>query len=331
MKRLFFAFVFFGLLASCNSSLPIGAVKVHRGAVENIVASTTSGTVKAKSHSLLSFGKPGRMAITFVKEGDPVTKGMVLAELENTDLKAINEQNRKEMKRFESLSKAKLASNFNLDTAKKNFEVSNTELERTMIRAPYDGLITDVNLNIGQFYNIVADEAHPPMRIIDRENRLVEGQIDEVDITKVKIGNVAHIKIPALNNRTFEARVVNVIPFVSSIKEQDRTSKITIEINDPESTLIPVGVSADIEIVVEEKQNIAVLPAHVVMGVGKDRSVFIVKNGKLLKKDIKVGLTNYKVVEVLQGLVVGDLVAIPPEDVDMVDGLKVQEEIVTWQ
>jgi hypothetical protein len=188
-----------------------------------------------------------------------------------------------------------------------------------------------VNLNIGQFYNTVVDEGRPPMRIIDRENRRVEGQIDEVDITKVKIGDVAHIKIPALNNRTFEARVVNVIPFVSSIKEQDRTSKITIEINDPESTKIPVGVSADIEIVVEEKQNIAVLPAHVVMGVGKERSVFMIKNGKLVKKDIKVGLTNYKVVEVLEGLVVGDLVAVPPEDVDMVDGLKVQEEIVTWQ
>jgi HlyD family secretion protein len=188
MKRLLLAFIFFGLIASCNSNLQIGAVKVHRGAVENIVASTTSGTVKAKSHSILSFGMPGRMSVTFVNEGDPVKKGMVLAELENSDLKAINEQNRKEVSRFESLSKAKLTSNFNLDTAKKNFEVSNTELERTMIRAPYDGLITDVNLNIGQFYNTVVDEGRPPMRIIDRENRRVEGQIDEVDITKVKIG-----------------------------------------------------------------------------------------------------------------------------------------------
>lgn len=318
-------------LTGCNSSLPIGAVKVHRGGVENIVASTTSGTVKAKNHSILSFGKPGRVSLTLVKEGDKVSKGMVLAELENSDLKAINEQNKKELRRLESLNKAKLTSNFNLDTAKKNFEVSNTEVERTLIRAPYDGLITDVNLNIGQFYNTVVDEAHPPIRIIDLENRRVEGQIDEVDVTKVKIGDVAHVKIPALNNRGFDAKVVNVIPFVSSIKEQDRTSKITIEINDPESVKIPVGVSADIEIVVEEKQNISVLPAHVVMGVGKDRQVFQVKNGKLLRKDIKIGMTNYKVVEVVDGLSVGDLVAVPPEDVDMVDGLKVQEEIVTWQ
>lgn len=331
MMSLILRIFFLTLFISCNSSIPIGAVRVEKGVVENIVASTTSGTVKAKSQSSLSFGRPGRMTATYVNEGDTVKKGAILAELENSDLKAVNEQNKKELKRLESLNQAKLASNFNLETARKNFEISNSDVERSIIRAPYDGMVTDVNLNIGQFYNTVIDEAHPPIRIMDLENRTVEGQIDEVDVTKVKIGDVARVKIPALENKSFEAKVVNVIPYVSSIKEQDRTSKITIEINGDDSSKIPVGVSADIEIVVEEKMEIPVLPAHVVLGAGRDRSVFQVKDGKLVKRNIKVGLTNYKVVEILEGLKAGDLVAVPLEEIDMVEGLEVQEKIVSWQ
>ena len=122
---------------------------------------------------------------------------------------------------------------------------------------------------------------------------------------------------------------MKVVPFVSTVKDQDRTSQIELEILEDQS-LIPVGASADVEIVVESKSEANILPAMVLSGVGQNRSVFVIEDGKLTKRAVKIGTGNYDRVEILEGLNAEDLIAQPLEGVELKEGMKVKLKETKW-
>ncbi len=321
------------LIAACGPKVEVKTIKLSKGTVESTVTTTNSGTVEAKQQAELAFGTPGRISRIHVSLGDKVKAGTVIAELENSDLKAILDETQKDYERAEEFFKSGLVSRANLDSAKRAREVARTNLNKTMIVAPFDGMITALNLKIGEFYQssagITTSTKKIDVQIIDLKSRLIKGEIDEVDLQKVKIGQSARVKIPAMRNQLINARLTKVVPFVSTVKDQDRTSQIELEILDND-LLIPVGASADVEIVVEKKEQASILPASTLTGVGSDRSVFVVKDNKLVKRPVKVGTGNYDRVEILSGLDAGEPIAQPLEGVELTDGMKVDPKEMQW-
>jgi hypothetical protein len=191
-------------------------------------------------------------------------------------------------------------------------------------------MITALNLKTAELYqsNSALDKKSL-VQIIDLEKRIVKGEIDEVDLQKISKGNVARIKIPAMNNQVLNAQVTNVVPFVSTAKDQDRTSEIILEFLD-NKVLVPVGASADVEIVTKTKENVITLPTNYILGTGKNRFVFIERNGKITKKIVTMGTGNYEKVEITSELNESDAVVAPPEGVELVDGMKVKAELKIW-
>jgi len=303
------------------------------GPVESTVTTINSGTVEAQSQAALAFGTVGRIAKIYVTLGSKVNAGSLIAELENADLKAIYKETEKELVRAEELFKNGLVSISNLDSAKRAREVSRLNYEKTVMKAPFAGLITAMDLKPGEFYQSSTNASNKPaVQIIDLKKRIIKGEIDEVDLQKVAIGYLARVKIPAMKNQIFKAKVTNVVPFVSTAKDQDRTSQIELEIIEAnnDGVLIPVGASADVEIISEAKDNVKILPAGVFMGTGKTRNLFKIVKGKLVKQEVKLGLGNYERVEVLSGLTENEVVARPLEGVEMVDGMKVEAIEKKW-
>lgn len=303
------------------------------GPVESTVTTINSGTVEAQSQAALAFGTVGRIAKIYVTLGSKVNAGSLIAELENADLKAIYKETEKELVRAEELFKNGLVSISNLDSAKRAREVSRLNYEKTVMKAPFAGLITAMDLKPGEFYQSSTNASNKPaVQIIDLKKRIIKGEIDEVDLQKVAIGYLARVKIPAMKNQIFKAKVTNVVPFVSTAKDQDRTSQIELEIIEAnnDGVLIPVGASADVEIISEAKDNVNILPAGVFMGTGKTRNLFKIVKGKLVKQEVKLGLGNYERVEVLSGLTENEIVARPLEGVEMVDGMKVEAIEKKW-
>jgi hypothetical protein len=145
----------------------------------------------------------------------------------------------------------------------------------------------------------------------------------------VAIGQLARVKVPALRNQIIDAKITKVVPFVSTVKDQDRTSQIELEIVS-DKILVPVGASADVEIVMEKKDNTNILPTNVLTGVGRNKSVFVVVDNKLVKKSVKIGVGNYERVEILEGITTDDLVAKPQDGVELVEGMKVKTVEKTW-
>ncbi len=336
MSKLIIISLLLSTVISCSGKTKIDAIKMATGSVESTVTTINSGTVEAQSQAELAFGTVGRIAKIYVALGSKVNSGSIIAELENADLKAIYDEAQKELSRTEELYKSGLVSIANLDSAKRAREVARLNYEKTLMKAPFAGMITAMDLKIGEFYQSATSlDKKPEVQIIDLKKRLIKGEIDEVDLQKVVIGNLARVKIPALRNQIVKARVTKVVPFVSTAKDQDRTSQIELEVLEAkddkgQDLLIPVGASADVEIISETKDNVKILPTNVLIGTGKTRSLYKIVDGKLHKTEVKLGLGNYDRMEVINGITPSDLIARPGSGIELADGMKVEAIEKAW-
>jgi HlyD family secretion protein len=306
----------------CGERIELRATSVTKGTVESVVSSVNSGTVRAEQQAELSFGAVGRVQALGIKLGDRVKHGAILAELENSDLKASLDFMRRESVRRKELAAKKLISASEFEEISRQIEQASSALEKTVIRAPFDGVVTELNLEVGQLSQITAVIPKPLVRLIDEAPRYVRAEIDELDLNKIKVGQPARVKVLATRAKPFTAEVRQVVPFISTIKEQDRTAEIELNV-EAEGGLLPVGASADVEVILETKTNVLVAPARAILGKREARYVFKLEDGYARKTDVQVGISGYDLTEVTKGLAENDQVLIPSDEVDLQDGARV--------
>ena len=327
MRTLFILALF---STACSPGPQLKAIKAAKASVESTITTTSSGTVDADQQAVLGFSVTGRVMRIHVRLGDTVKRGQILAEIENSDLQTIYHQASDDLGRAQELFKDGLVSKVALDDAKKNLDVARVNLDRSVIRAPFDGVITEQNLQIGELTaHDTTSSAKAPMRIVDQKPRIVKGDIDEIDLARVHVGSPARIKILAARPTPFLATVSRVVPYVSTTKEQDRTSQIELQITEAESA-IPVGASADVEVITERKDDVLAVPARAVLGTGDQRYVYRFNDGRIEKTSIKTGVGNYDRRQIIEGLSEGDVVVYPSDTVELKDKLKVKTEILPW-
>ena len=312
-------------LAGCKEKPEVSVVSVARGSVEETVTGVNSGTVKAEQLAELAFGAVGRVREVNVHLGERVPKGMVLAQIENGDLKSRLEVAQEELARAKTLQQSQAASRSNVIQAQGNYDAAVTAYERSLIRAPFEGIVAEKNLEVGQLSQITAVIPLAPLRLIDTKPRYVKVEIDEVDLPKVHLGMPARVKVLAVRREPFKATVRKVIPFVSSIREQDRTSEVELDV-ESEGVLLPAGASADVEIVTATRSDVVVVPSRALLGRGAGRYVFTLRGSRVSKTPVGVGLAGFTLSEIVSGLSASDLVVMPAEKIELYDGLAVKSK-----
>ncbi|WKZ56618.1 MAG: efflux RND transporter periplasmic adaptor subunit [Bdellovibrionota bacterium] len=310
------------IVGGCDRSSEVRAVRVERRTVESTVSSVTSGEVRAEKVAELAFGAVGRVQRLAVDLGDHVTKGQILAELENADLLARYRLESLELERKRKLKTHNLISQSEVDLAQSLTDVARGAYEKTLIVAPFDGMIAELNLEEGQLSQITAVLPKALIRIIDRDPRYVRAEIDEVDLPAVQVGQHARIQILAIRKEPFKGTLRKVVPYVSSLREQDRTTEIELEV-ESEDMLLPVGASADVEIVTARAEGVLALPSRVVLGKTDARYVYLLHAGAAQKRQVKVGLYNFDLTEIREGLAEGEQIIVPTDSVELADGVKV--------
>lgn len=311
------------MFEGCRARPEVRVTKPQRSSVEATVSSVNSGTVKAEQVAELAFGAVGRVRQLTVKLGDIVKKGDLLAQIENEDLQSRLQSAKEEYDRSQRLSKSDAMSQSAVTSARANYDAAVTAYEKSLIKAPYDGIIAELNLEVGQLSQITAVIPQAPIRIVDLSPRYIRAEIDEVDLSKVKVGLPARVKILAVRKEPFSATVRKVVPFVSSLREQDRTSEIELTVEN-EGVLLPVGASGDVEVITEKKENVLTISSRALLGRGGDRYVYTLDGASLIKKPVKVGIFGYTVSEIVAGLSEGDEVVLPSDKVELKEGLAVK-------
>lgn len=309
-------------LQACSKSPEVSIVPVTRGPVEEVVTGVNSGTIKAEHVAELAFGAVGRVKEVTASVGDSVNAGAILAQIENEDLKSRLDVAQEELGRAKTLQQSQAASRSNVIQAQGNFDSARVAFEKSIIRAPFDGIVVERNVEAGQLSQITAVIPVAPFRLVDTEPRYVEVEIDEVDLPKVKVGMEARVKVLAVRREPFHGTVRKVISFVSSVREQDRTSEVELSV-DSEGILLPPGASADVDIITTTKSDVTLAPAKAVLGRGGARYVYQLKNGKIKKTPVQVGISGYLSTEIESGVEQGAELVLPAEKVDLRDGLKV--------
>lgn len=200
-----------------------------------------------------------------------------------------------------------------------NIKVAEARLERTRLRAPFDGIIAEINGELGEFVtpSPVGIATPPTVDLIDASCLYISAPIDEVDAPAVSAGQKALITMDAFPDHKFPGFVRRVAPYVLEVEKQARTVEIEAEIENPESDRLLPGYSADIEIVLDTRKKVLRVPTQTILGGSR---VFVLNDGTLEERTISIGIRSWEYAEVLSGLEAGDQVVLTVDREGVADG-----------
>ena len=139
-------------------------------------------------------------------------------------------------------------------------------LEWTTIKAPMSGLVTLLELEVGEIVTSgrsAFSQSPPLMTIVDPSKMVVKTFINEVDMERLKNGQKAEIKVDAYQSKIYEGRVYEISP---SGQQQDNiiSFEVMIEVLGSPQELRP-GMSTDVDIITYEEQNVLMAPIDAVV------------------------------------------------------------------
>jgi len=203
--------------------------------------------------------------------------------------------------------------------------VAKARLERSILRAPFDGVVAEINGEIGEFVtpSPIGVPTPPTVDLIDSSCLYISAPIDEVDAPAVRSGQTAVITLDAFPKKDFSGFVRRVAPYVLDQEKQARTVEIEAEIDDPEGNNLLPGYSADVEVLLAVREGVLKIPTQVVTD---GSHVFVLEGGKIQKRAIEIGISNWESSEVLEGLSEGELVVLSVDREGVEDGAQATRE-----
>ena len=206
-------------------------------------------------------------------------------------------------------------------------QVARENLTRTVLRAPFDGIVAKLNGEVGEFTmpSPPGIPTPPVIDLIDDRCLYVTAPIDEVDVAQVRVGQPATITIEALPGRRIPGRVRRVAPYVVDVEKQARTVDVEVELANPDDAkALLVGYSADVEIILEAHDNVLRVPTQALRE--GNRVLVFNSKGILEERHLDIGLANWAFTEVRSGIDAGQKVALSVERQGVVAGAHAVEE-----
>lgn len=193
-------------------------------------------------------------------------------------------------------------------TAQARVEAAQATLNQAYLVAPFDGTITQSTLIEGDQVNAGASG----FRIDDLSSLLVDVQVSEVDINNVAVGQDATLSFDAILNQEYDGKVVQVGQAGETVQGVVSFT-VTVEITNPDELVKP-GMTVAVNIVVEEVQDVLLIPNRAVRLVDDQRVVYILdENNQPLQIKVELGASS-DTFSVLAGgdIKEGDLIILNP-------------------
>lgn len=276
----------YGLSSGKAESIKLETVKISRGNVSNII--TASGALEAVETVEVGTQVSGVIQKIYVDYNSQVKRGQLLAQLDETPLRAQLDQSKASVDqaeaqvkyqkatydRYKTLIEKKLIAqtdfdlqeyNYNnagaaLKQARSNYDKNKINLDYATITSPIDGIILKRSVDEGQ--TVAASFNTPTMFIIanDLTQMQVEANVDEADIGKVFEGQRVDFTVDAYPELVFDGTVtqIRMQPVESSTVI---TYTVVVTAPNPDKKLMP-GMTASVSFYPEEKDKTLILPAR---------------------------------------------------------------------
>lgn len=274
----------------------------------------TQGGVEAEENILVSAKTPGIVTNVYAKEGQQVSEGQVLAQVDNSlilkgieELKSGLELAKTVYERQKSLWDQKIGTEIQYLTAKNNKEslekklsTMNEQNEMSKIKSPISGFVEEVRAKVGEN----TAPGMPAFRVIGINNLKVVAKISEAYISQVKVGNKVSADLLD-QNKSFETNITFV---GKNIDPLSRT--FTVEMPVPVSVDARPNMSASIKLVFNTVPSAVVVPINVVQNIDNEKVVYVAENsnGNLVarKRIVEIGGVYNNEAEIKSGLKSGD-------------------------
>jgi RND family efflux transporter MFP subunit len=294
------------------------------------------GIIKPSVGSEVKVGSrvSGIVSKLYVKIGDRVTKGQLLAELDPTELVArLNQAEatlnnararldyaRLDAERKRTLFKDDLVSQNELDRAERSLEVADSEVKQaeanldfariqvqyTKISAPITGVVASVSTQEGE--TVAASFQAPTfVTIIDLDRLELQAFVDETDIGGVTVGQKAHFRVDTYPATAYEGEVTTIYP-TAEIRDGRVKYVSVLEITPIEGKPLRPEMSVSVTILMGKPQNALVVPNAALHMENGANHVMVLQEGTPVKRAVKVGFRDKTHTVILEGLEEGERV-----------------------
>jgi HlyD family secretion protein len=203
-------------------------------------------------------------------------------------------------------------------------ELARVELTKTVLRAPFDAVVAEVETEVGEWVTPSPPALPVPsvLELIQDAATYISAPLDEVDLAKLRVGQEVRATLDAYRGQAFEGTVVRIAPYVLDVEEHSRTFEIEVELADRDfAAELRPGTSADVEVILSAKRDVLRVPSYALIEGGR---VFIVEDGEIVAREVATGIRNWDFTEITDGLEAGEQIVVSVDRVEVKEGAQVR-------
>ncbi|QJR17282.1 efflux RND transporter periplasmic adaptor subunit [Pelagibacterium halotolerans] len=304
-----------------------------------------TGSVRPVQSADISAQVAGIANQVHVQAGDAVAAGDVLVEIDATDLNLQLRQQqsalssteiqlnaaRQTLDRVRSLAERGSTPQANLDAAiaevdgleaslaslQSQVEQVQTNIGRTIIRAPFDGMVSNRMVEPGQ----VVSQGAVVVSLVDLSRVTVDAMVPLAQTASITAGQTASLEVQGLDGSVFEAAVERINPVA---EEGTRSVVVHLGLDNPDSRLRG-GMFVTGRIVTEAASDVIAVPQDAVLGDDEEHYVLAVVDGEITRRAVSIEKVwdRLGMVEIGEGVASGDLIVALP-----LSGLEAGQSVV---
>lgn len=197
----------------------------------------------------------------------------------------------------------------------RTLEANEIKLKKMTVIAPSDGIVEGALVSAGALVTSGTTVA----RFFSHE-RVVIAKVGEEDVARVKLGDPAEVQLLRSPGKYFQAKVTKIMPFADA---DTHRYGVYLAVDADPLQLIPNS-TGEVVITVGVRDNVPLVPPRAIFNGAGGSCVFVVKDGRLAERPVKVGYRSFNLAEITQGVKPGELVLIV-ENLDLYrDGQRVR-------
>ena len=186
--------------------------------------------------------------------------------------------------------------------AEVSLRLAQMRLEDTLIESPITGYIAAVNIEEGEMIN----PGSPLLNVVSLNPVYVNTGVSSQVVKNIESGDRVKVDILAYRDKQKKGTIEMISPVISP---QTQSFPVKVKVTN-QNNMIKGGMFADIHFTLAQQDNALIVPVNAVVDIDGDPYLYVVKNGKAVRKEVELGLINNERVEVLDGLKLNEIIVV---------------------
>ncbi|HHZ17325.1 MAG TPA: efflux RND transporter periplasmic adaptor subunit [Peptococcaceae bacterium] len=287
-------------VAEEQSKIPVTVEQVQKGTLERKIP--LGGLLKAREEVMLAAKNPSLQIVSVpVEVGDYVSVGTPLVIFDSREIDLQLEQAQLAYDRNKELFAAGAVSQFQLEQSETALQSLQLQKENCVLNSTINGYVAAVTAVEGQLAG-----ASPLVTVVNTEQLELTVQVGENYVGGLKLGQQVDVKVSAASRESFPAVIKTIAPKADAMS---KAFPVTLSLSNRQKQLKD-GMYGEIELVVDRREDVIVIPQYAVLDHEGKKKVFVVENGVAREKEVELGLALGERVELTKGLKVGELLVV---------------------